>query len=340
MDRSSCNECLSFGFLDQTGARVLAYDEAMYRHNRNEEEKAWSKATKKAPKTQEALLENYKGKNIPFNEIKLYSVIGKGGFGVVYFAKLNDTVVAVKKLQIEKISNSRIKDFSEEIKKSCVLNHPNIVKFIGACTEKMNLCIVMEYMHMTLFDALHVRNDTDFTEAEQIGIIQQICEGLNYLHDKRIVHCDLKTSNILLDYVKNKICAVKITDFGLSMIIHDTSVSVEELVKNIGTPRYQAPEMLRGEILSAKDMKKADVYSLNLIFLEVIFREEPFPDYSSIQLQKEVGERGATPEIPELPNIVQIIKDTMQQAWSYDPIERPSVVRIREIMQGIRSIYT
>ena len=319
----------------------MAYDQAMYRHNRIQEELSWQKSapTKGPPKTQFEILADYKGKKIPYEELKLRKIIGRGGFGQVYFAKWHETVVAVKKLQSEKISDARIRDFAVEIKKFCKLNHQNIVKFIGACVEKPNLCIVMEYMQMTLYDALYIKEDTDFSENEKINVINQITEGMEYLHNKRIAHCDLKTPNILIDYDKDEICDVKITDFGLSMIIHDTSVSVEELVHNIGTPQYSPPEMLRGEILSAKDMMKSDVYSLAIVFLEVIFNAEPFPDYTLSQLKTEVGIQGKVPEVPRDPEIDEGIREIMEKAWSYEPLKRPSMSEICDVVRDLQIIY-
>ncbi|XP_053377018.1 uncharacterized protein LOC123530105 isoform X2 [Mercenaria mercenaria] len=339
-DRGTADGDLEYGLLDCSGDRE-AFDQAMYRHNRYQEELSWNRntTTKAPPKTQVEILKDYKGKKIPFTELKLRKVIGRGGFGQVFFAKWNETVVAVKKLQNEKISESRIRDFADEVMKFCTLDNPNIVKFIGACVQKPNLCIVMEYMQMTLYDAIHIRNDTEFSEEEQIEVIQQTCAGMNYLHSKRIAHCDLKTPNILLDYVQDEICEVKITDFGLSMIIHDTSVSVEELVRNIGTPQYSPPEMLRGDILSAKDMMKADVYSLALVFLEVIFKEEPYPDYTYQQLKQEVVEKKAVPEVPSDPAIDKRVSDIMRNAWSYEPLKRPSMPQIFEIVQQCQKLY-
>jgi serine/threonine protein kinase len=333
---------MGLALLDSQGDRVEAYDQAMYRHNRLQEEISWEQSgpTKAPPKTQLDILKHYKGKMIPYDELKLRKVIGSGCCARVYFAKWQETVVAVKKLQNEKISESRIKDFSVEVLKFCKLDHPNIVKFIGACIEKPNLCIVMEYMQMTLYDALHVKDDTiNFSEAEQIDIINQTSAGLEYLHTKRIAHCDLKTPNILMDYVQNVICEVKITDFGLSMIIHDTTVWVEELVRNIGTPQYSPPEMLRGEVLSAKDMMKADVYSLAFVLLEVIFKDEPFPDYTHQQLKNEVGIAGNVPEVPSFPDIDESIKDIMNQAWSFEPRKRPTVSQICETVRNCQTIY-
>ena len=118
-----------------------------------------------------------------------------------------------------------------------------------------------------------------------------------------MVHCDLKSQNVLLSDVSDKNVVAKITDFGLSMIKNDTETSQsqrpEELVLNVGTTRYSSPEVLRGELLSAEAMMQADIYSLALIIYEVMFEDEPFYNMTFAQLQKQVGVGGKTPDIPD-----------------------------------------
>jgi serine/threonine protein kinase len=306
---------------------------------------SWKRFSEEPPKTVVSVLKDYEWKKIPFADLTLHRQIGRGGFGEVYFAKWNNTVVAVKKIKWEQTSAGRLDAFCKEIVHCGALNHDNIVKFIGACVETPNVCIVMEYMQMSLYEALHIRNDVDFSNKERLDIVRQVSQGMLYLHSKKIAHCDLKTPNVLMDYTENTICSVKLTDFGLSMVKNDelsSTTNSQELVRNIGTPRYSAPEILRGDLLGAQDMLIADVYSLGLIFLEVIFEEEPFADYKREELKEIVCNKREAPAIrdDDGEKLNQDVRDIMERAWSFEPQKRPTMVEICQVLRSCTSLYS
>lgn len=321
----------------------IARQQAMCHYNRKLAEESWLMAKKVPPKTEMSFLIDYKGTRINYGDLKLQRKIGRGGFGEVYFAKWNETVVAVKVLRDGKMSEKDISTFADEIRHFSQLSHPNIVTFIGACTTKPDLCIVMEYMQLSLFDALHVRR-IEFTSEETLSITQQISKGIKYLHEKRIAHCDIKSANILMDFIENKICEVKITDFGLSMIRQNSTLSLSrdegKRAQFRGTPRYSAPEILRGDILSVKDMTYADMYSLGLVLFETIFREEPYHDFTAIQLQQQVGKNGVTPEISEDILVDDDVLTAIKQTWSFEPKMRPSAREISDTLNRTVCIFT
>ncbi|KAL4238760.1 hypothetical protein ACF0H5_003468 [Mactra antiquata] len=323
-----------------------ARQQAKYHQNRERAENSWKRAnkSKESPKTDMSFLHEYKGRKIEFNELKLHSVIGSGGFGQVYYAKWKETVVAVKIIRSDLVQSEKvIATFGDEVMKFCTMNHPNIVKFIGACTKKPDLSIVMEYMQFSLCDALHVRR-LKFSDETLLSIIQQICKGMKYLHDGRIAHCDLKPGNILMDYVENHVCNVKITDFGLSMIRSHSTISLshdgtDKVVQYIGTPRYAAPEILRGEILSQRDMLHADVWALGLVFFEVIFADEPYHNFDVLQLRTQVGDRGVPPEISEENMIDDKVLAIIYNSWNFEPADRPRINEIYDVFNRTVSIF-
>ncbi|OWF51579.1 serine/threonine-protein kinase CTR1-like isoform X1 [Mizuhopecten yessoensis] len=214
--------------------------------------------------------------------------VGHGGFGYIYCAKWKGTVVGVKKLQVQRVSKKRLQEFTSEVQVFCSLNHPNIVKFIGASCVTPNIAIVMEFMEYCLFQIFHmpVFEDSSLTEDDKLSIIVQISRGLAYLHNKSIAHCDTKSRNVLVDSREGGYLA-KITDFGLSMMKCDFDTS--DQVRNIGTPRYSAPEVLRGELFDRKAMMRADVYSLCLVVFEIISEDEPFDFLNTKQMERCVG---------------------------------------------------
>ena len=324
---------------DYTAENNLALEEAILYLNRKLEGVKWeSQARSQSSKrtmSPTSLASDYNGEKINFQEIELGLQIGQGGFGDVYSATWRNATVAVKKLRVQRVSKRRLQDFTSEVLKFCQLDHPNIVKFIGACVVTPNLAIVMEYMQTNLFDALHF-DAVDFSDAARWSILRQTTSGLSYLHEGKMAHCDLKSQNVLLNDVQEENVVAKITDFGLSMVKNDTETSQsqqpEELVRNIGTPRYSAPEVLRGEFLSLKAMTQADIYSLALIIYEVMTEEEPFYNISYAQLQRQVGYGGRTPAIPDDVTMDGDLQEIMEACWNFDPQKRPHVEDVLDVL--------
>ena len=326
----------------QYGRDNTELQEAINHINRMMEELRWKEQSKQKerPKTSRSILKDFTGQKIPFEDIELRRKIGQGGFGDVYFAKWKDTAVAVKKLRVQRVSKRRLQEFTDEVLNFCKLDHPNIVQFIGACVVTPNLAIVMEYMQMSLFDALFMNESIEFSEEERLSILCQTIRGLQYLHDRKMAHCDLKSQNVLLDYGEN--CIAKITDFGLSIIKSDTETSTstaEELVRNIGTPRYSAPEVLRGLLSSPRGMRRADIYSLSLIIYEVVFEEEPFYSFSYAQLRQQVGEKGRTPDIPDKIKVHKKFVKMIHWCWDFDPYQRPEIGEVYDFFADVSSLY-
>lgn len=190
--------------------------------------------------------------------------IGEGGFGSVYKGLLSDgTIIAVKQLSSRSKQGNR--EFVNEIGMISALQHPNLVKLYGCCTEGNQLSLVYEYMENNcLARALFVeqyRLRMDWGTRHKICL--GIAKGLAYLHEEsaiRIVHRDIKASNILLDKDLN----AKISDFGLAKLNEDDHTHIS--TKVAGTIGYMAPEYaMRGYLTD-----KADVYSFGVVVLEIV----------------------------------------------------------------------
>jgi hypothetical protein len=225
---------------------------------------------------------------IPHHDLDLGKQIGRGSFGEVYACLWRGIAVAFKKLLHQSVSKKRKQKFVEEIEVLVTLDHPNIVKVFGAVVEEGNVGYVMEYMTRTLYRALFYDED-EFEDAQKKKMMFQIACALLHLHthEPAIVHCDIKSQNVLLDQVHN----AKLCDFGLCAVKNDTETSISTLAvpPGQGTPRYSAPEVLRGEILTLPQLFKADIYSLAIVAFEVVVEEEPFEDLSVRQLEVQVG---------------------------------------------------
>lgn len=121
---------------------------------------------------------------IPFEQITNLDLVGCGGQGIVFYGKYKNEDVAVKKVQELKETDIR------NLRK---LNHPNIVKFKGVCTQPPCYCIVMEFCaDGTLYDVLK-KQDNSVTPTKVVSWSKQIASGMHYLHSHKIIHRDLKS---------------------------------------------------------------------------------------------------------------------------------------------------
>ena len=194
--------------------------------------------------------------------------IGRGGFGPVYKGDLRDgTQVAIKRLSAE--SKQGTNEFLTEIDVISNVRHPNLVKLIGCCVEGNNRLLVYEYAeNNSLSNALLGPKSRciPLNWQTRAAICTGTASGLAFLHEEaqpRIVHRDIKASNILLD----KTLVPKIGDFGLAKLFPDAITHISTRVA--GTMGYLAPEYaLLGQLT-----KKADIYSFGVLLLEVISGE-------------------------------------------------------------------
>ncbi|KAL2093873.1 hypothetical protein ACEWY4_011185 [Coilia grayii] len=191
--------------------------------------------------------------------------LGEGGFGVVYKGCLNNTHVAVKKLNtLDDISPDELQiQFNQEIQTLLVLKHTNLVNMVGFSCDSESPCLVYELMpNGSLLDRLACLDNTPpLSWHRRCTIAVGTATGLEYLHSNHHVHRDVKSANILLD---DKFVA-KISDFGLTRASSKRTSSTVMTEKVVGTTAYMAPEALRGEITP-----KSDIYSFGVVLLEIV----------------------------------------------------------------------
>uniref|UniRef100_A0A5B7AGN7 non-specific serine/threonine protein kinase n=1 Tax=Davidia involucrata TaxID=16924 RepID=A0A5B7AGN7_DAVIN len=250
---------------------------------------------------------------IPWEDLQIAERIGIGSYGDVYHADWNGTEVAVKKFMDQDISGDALVQFKCEVEIMLRLRHPNVVLFMGAVTHSPNLSILTEFLPRgSLFKLLH-RTNTQLDEKRRMRMTLDVAKGMNYLHTSHpvIVHRDLKTPNLLVD--KNWV--VKVCDFGLSRMKHDTFLSSNSTA---GTPEWMAPEVLRNE----PSNEKSDVYSFGVILWELATLRIPWSGLNSMQVVGAVGFQSRHLDIPEEvdPMVAQIITD----CWHNEPQLRPS----------------
>ncbi|XP_072088753.1 G-type lectin S-receptor-like serine/threonine-protein kinase At4g27290 isoform X3 [Arachis hypogaea] len=190
--------------------------------------------------------------------------LGEGGFGPVYKGILQDgREVAVKRLS--KRSTQGLEELKNEVVLIAKLQHRNLVKLLGCCIQESEKILIYEFMPNKSLDQF-IFDETGRKRLDwlkRFNIISGIARGLFYLHQDsilRIIHRDLKTSNILLDANFNP----KISDFGLARTFLDDQVE-ENTNRIAGTYDYMPPEYVRGQF-----SMKSDVFSYGVIVLELI----------------------------------------------------------------------
>ena len=320
-----------------TDACRPAYQSALDRLEREQVEERWRKDGVN-PSTDLSELKGLSpGKIIPFAELQQERVIGRGGFGEVYACLWRSQAVAFKKLFYQRMSKKRRDSFVTEITVLAALDHPNTVKMVGVVVEEGKIGIVMEYLPRSLFQAIFI-DHAEFPDAKKKEIIHQMASALVYLHthEPKIAHCDVKSENVLLDGNDK----AKLGDFGLSAIKNATESSrstAAGVAPGQGTPRYSAPEVLRGEILTMSQLFQADIYSLAVVAFEVVAEEEPFEGLSVKQLESNVGRGDLRPTSSVA--LSPKLSDLLKRSWEGTAQKRPGAAEFIRKLHDICDLY-
>jgi tRNA A-37 threonylcarbamoyl transferase component Bud32 len=271
---------------------------------------------------------------IRWDELKLRRFIGAGFHAEVFEAMWRGTKVAVKHLQIPPSSEEQ-QDILNDLIKECTilskLRHPNIVLFLGLCSETPNFAIVTEFMSRgSLWNILHPSGTNQQASGHivelpwslRINILKDIAKGMNFLHclNPPIIHRDLKSHNVLVD--ENWNC--KVADFGMSRL-----KTLSHHMSRVGTPQWTAPEILREE--SYDEM--ADVWSFGVVCWELVTLEVPFVGISPLRVISMVAYQKAKLKLPT--DCPPVLAQLMIDCWNDIPEQRPSFQIILERLNKI-----
>jgi len=175
--------------------------------------------------------------------------------------------------------------FAREARSLAKLNHAHIVTLheFGQSDDGLYY-FVMEFVDGT--DLRHIRQAGDLEADEALALVPQICEALQYAHEEGVVHRDIKPENVLLD----KRGGVKIGDFGLAKLLDRpmTAYTLTQAGQKMGTPHYMAPEQI--EHANTVD-HRADIYSLGVVFYEMLTGELPLGRFSAPSQKVQVDVR-------------------------------------------------
>lgn len=198
--------------------------------------------------------------------------IGQGGMGLIYLAQRTDDnfdhQVAIKIIRDSQATEKNIQRFQREQRILAGLNHPGIAQlYDGGVTDDGAPYIIMEYVRgIPIIEYCRTHN---CSIEERIDLFKQVLEAVRYAHENLVIHRDLKPDNILVDESGK----VKILDFGISKLLHDENdLSLTQTGARILTPKYAAPEQIKQTNITTA----TDLYSLGLIFYEILSNKPPF----------------------------------------------------------------
>ncbi|KAK9064559.1 hypothetical protein SSX86_015941 [Deinandra increscens subsp. villosa] len=271
--------------------------------------------------------------------------LGDGGFGAVYYGKLQDgREVAVKKLHNH--NYNRVQQFINEVELLTKLRHPNLVVLYG-CTSRQSseLLLVYEYVsNGTFADHLHgeLANPNRLTWPIRMNIAIETASALVYLHASEVIHRDVKTNNILLD---DNFC-VKVADFGLSRLIPDNATHVSTAPQ--GTPGYVDPQYHQRYQLT----DKSDVYSFGVVLIELISSmvavdlnrsqdEISLANLALKRIQRHAIDQLIDPNLntnPEIINRITLVIELAFRCLQYDSDMRPTMNEVLDVLMEIQAL--
>jgi serine/threonine protein kinase len=222
-----------------------------------------------------------------FPQFEILELIGRGGMGYVYKARQLHLgrEVALKLLPGKLSTDPHFAErFMREARVLARLNHPNIVMVHDFGHTGGFYYLVMEFV-----DGLNLRQAMrmgKFSPAEALAIVPKICDALQYAHEEGVLHRDIKPENILLD-ARGR---VKIADFGIAKIVGEEKgpITLTGTGASLGTPHYMAPEQFENP--SQVD-HRADIYSLGVVFYEMLTGELPLGRFSAPSARADLDER-------------------------------------------------
>jgi eukaryotic-like serine/threonine-protein kinase len=264
---------------------------------------------------------------------KVLRPLGAGGMGQVYSAE--DTTlrrnVAIKRMAPGIRPEADRTRLLKEAQRASALNHPNVGGVYDVFEHAGELWLVMEYVEGI---TLRQRLKQPLSNEEFFSVAIQCCEGLQAAHEKNIIHGDIKPDNIMLAPGNR----VKILDFGVARRAWtsspgDATKTMETMVATGGTPAYMAPEVL----LQRHDDGRSDIFSLGLVFYEMLGGQQPFQsDSLATTVARIVHE-----EPPTLKNVPGPLAGVISHAIAKKPEERYATVSallddLRRVQQGLK----
>ncbi|KAL5262001.1 hypothetical protein ACHWQZ_G007643 [Mnemiopsis leidyi] len=249
-----------------------------------------------------------------------YSVIrhiGEGSFGkaLLVKSKRDGKRYVIKQIGISKMSQKEKDEARKEVSVLAKMNHPNIVSYQDSFEEKGSLSIVMDYCEGgDLFNKINQQKGQLFSEDQILDWFAQICLAIKHVHDRKILHRDIKSQNIFLTNADGQL-TIKLGDFGISRVLRNTA----ELARTcIGTPYYLSPEICENRPYN----NKSDVWALGCVLYELATLKHAFEAGNMKNLVMKIV-RGNYP--PVSTRYSRNLRGLISKLFERAPSARPSI---------------
>uniref|UniRef100_A0A671E9S8 non-specific serine/threonine protein kinase n=1 Tax=Rhinolophus ferrumequinum TaxID=59479 RepID=A0A671E9S8_RHIFE len=245
--------------------------------------------------------------------------IGEGSFGKAILVKSTEDgkQYVIKEINISKMSNKEREESRREVAVLANMKHPNIVQYRESFEENGSLYIVMDYCEGgDLFKRINAQKGILFQEDQILDWFVQICLALKHVHDRKILHRDIKSQNIFL--TKNG--TVQLGDFGIARVLNST---VELARTCIGTPYYLSPEICENKPYN----NKSDIWALGCVLYEMCTLKHAFEAGNMKNLVLKIIS-GSFP--PVSLHYSYDLRSLLSQLFKRNPRDRPSVNSILE----------
>ena len=256
--------------------------------------------------------------SIRFTDLTFGDLLGQGAYGKVFAGEWEFNTVAIKQYAAQDFSEQTKNEILKEAKVMATASTQSdyLVRLRGIVLEKPHYSLVMEYMPGG--DLFHLlKSSQAFTWTMRYRISLDMTIGLHHLHQRGILHRDLKSLNVLL----NMNFRAKLADFGLSTLkISSASTTTGEFK---GTPLWSAPELFKR---GAKATAAADLYALAMVFWELITRKIPFADAPNPSIAIDWVKSGEQENIPE--STPEEFKTIILDCWNKTPEQRPTAAAV------------
>uniref|UniRef100_J3MG92 Protein kinase domain-containing protein n=2 Tax=Oryza brachyantha TaxID=4533 RepID=J3MG92_ORYBR len=262
------------------------------------------------------------------NDLEELQELGSGTFGTVYHGKWRGSDVAIKRINDRCFAGKPSEqdkmryDFWNEASKLADLHHPNVVAFYGVVLDGPggSIATVTEYMVNGSLRTALLKNAKTLDRRKRLIIAMDTAFGMEYLHNKNIVHFDLKSDNLLVNLRDPQRPICKVGDLGLSKVKCQTLISGGVR----GTLPWMAPELLNGS--SSLVSEKVDVFSFGIVLWELLTGEEPYADLHYGVIIGGIVSNTLRPPVPD--SCDPEWRSLMEQCWSTEPSERPTFTEI------------
>ncbi|OLY83482.1 Protein kinase byr2 [Smittium mucronatum] len=221
-------------------------------------------------------------------------------------------------LESDPRKHKMVNALKSEIRLLQTFEHKNIVQYLGYESTPESLFIFLEYVPGGSVSSA-LMSFGSFPESLVKFYISQTLEGLVYLHERDVIHCDIKGGNVLIDNSG----MVKISDFGISKKVDEVMFSANNRASLQGSVFWMAPEIVK----DSNYTKKCDIWSLGCLSIEMITGKHPYPEYDQFQALLKIGQK-KRPMIPE--NISRNAMDFIDKCLSIDLELRPSAKELLE----------